>query len=91
MKNKTASSLSQMCKALGSPIRMKIFRHLKDANKCVCGKIVNILPIAQATVSQHLKVLKEAGLVTGKISGPSTCYCIDKGALKEFKKMVREL
>jgi len=78
-----------MCKALGSPIRMKIFEYLKKADKCICGEIVDILPIAQATVSQHLKVLKDAGLVNGTISGPKTCYCIDKTALKEFKRMVR--
>ncbi|PIR18109.1 MAG: transcriptional regulator [Deltaproteobacteria bacterium CG11_big_fil_rev_8_21_14_0_20_49_13] len=91
MKKKTNFDLSRMCKAFGHPIRMQIVKHLKGANKCVCGKIVDILPIAQATVSQHIKVLKEAGIISGKISGPSTCYCIDKGALKEFKRMVREL
>ncbi|MBI2092608.1 MAG: winged helix-turn-helix transcriptional regulator [Deltaproteobacteria bacterium] len=79
-----------MCKALGNPIRMKIFEHLKEADKCICGEIVNILPIAQATVSQHLKVLKTAGLIKGAICGPSTCYCINKDALDEFKKMVKE-
>ena len=90
MKNKTTCDTSQMCKALGNPIRMRIFKYLKDADKCICGEIVNILPIAQATVSQHLKVLKEAGLINGTICGPSTCYCINKKALKEFKKLVKK-
>ncbi len=90
MKKTRTDDLSNMCKALGNPIRMKIFKHLKDADKCICGEIVDILPIAQATVSQHLKVLKEVGLIEGTICGPSTCYCINKEALKEFKKMVKE-
>ena len=90
MKKTTGFDLSQMCKALGNPSRMKIFKHLKDANKCICGEIVNILHIAQATVSQHLKVLKDANLINGTICGPSTCYCINKMALKEFKRMVKE-
>lgn len=90
MKKKTDYDLSRMCKALGNPIRMRIFRHLKDADKCICCEIVDILPIAQATVSQHLKVLKEANLINGTIRGPSTCYCINKEALREFKKMIKE-
>lgn len=90
MKKKTSCNLCQIYKALGNPIRIKIFQYLKDTDKCVCGEIVNILPIAQATVSQHLRVLKEAGLIKGEISGSSTCYCINKETLKEFKKMVEE-
>jgi len=81
--------IAAMCKALGNPIRMQIFEYLKNTDKCICGEIVNILPIAQATVSQHLKVLKEAGLVQGTISGPSTCYCINRDGLKAFKQMVK--
>ncbi len=90
MKTKTTCDISLMCKALGNPIRTKIFKYLKDANKCICGQLVDILPIAQATVSQHLKVLKDAGLINGTINGPSTCYCINKAALKEFKRMVKD-
>lgn len=82
--------LSKICKALGNPIRLKIVNHLKRIDRCVCGEVVNILPIAQSTVSQHLKVLKDAGLISGKVSGPSTCYCINKEALKKFKNMVKE-
>lgn len=90
VKKKTPNNLALMCRALGNPIRMRIFKYLKDVDKCICGEIVDMLPIAQATVSQHIKVLKEAGLVKGTICGPSTCYCIDKEALKELKKMVKE-
>ncbi len=90
MKKKTSCDLGPMCKALGNPIRMKIFKHLKRSAKCICGDIVDKLPIAQATVSQHLKVLKEAGLICGKINGPSTCYCSNKNALKQLKKMIKD-
>lgn len=90
MKNRSTYDLSKMCKSLGNPIRIKIFKYLKDANKCICGEIVDMLPIAQATVSQHLKVLKDAGLINGEIDGPRTCYCINKEALKYLKKMVKE-
>lgn len=80
-----------MCKALGNPTRLKIMRHLKAAGRCICNEVVDALPIAQATVSQHLKVLKEAGLIKGEIMGPATCYCIDKEAVREFKKMAAKL
>lgn len=79
------------CKALGNPARLKIVRHLKKVNRCICGEVVDILPIAQATVSQHLKVLKDAGLIKGEIAGPATCYCIDKRAIERFKKEAARL
>ncbi|MDH3328744.1 MAG: metalloregulator ArsR/SmtB family transcription factor [Desulfobulbaceae bacterium] len=68
-------------KALGHPARIKILRHLLEENRCVCGRIVDILPLAQSTVSQHLKILKESGLVEGEVEGPKTCYCIDRKKL----------
>jgi ArsR family transcriptional regulator len=88
MNKNTPCDLTQMCKALGNPIRMKIFKYLKDADKCICGEIVNILPIAQATVSQHLKVLREAGLIRGEIEGPATCYCLDRENFRWLKEQV---
>lgn len=91
MKVDNKQKLARACKALGNPIRMEIFEYLRRAKGCICGDIVNILPIAQATVSQHLKVLKEADLISGTICGPSTCYCINKDALKEFKTLVKKL
>jgi DNA-binding transcriptional ArsR family regulator len=80
-----------ICKALSHPARIHILEYLKEADRCICGKIVEVLPLAQSTVSQHLKCLKEAGLVIGEVDGPRTCYCLDKGILKRFKKMVAAL
>ena len=72
---------ARMCKALGHPARFSILRQLLRENRCICGRIVEILPLAQSTVSQHLKVLKEAGLIRGEVEGPRTCYCVDKEQL----------
>ena len=77
--------LGRLCKALGHPVRVRIVRMLLSVNTCVCGDIVERLPLAQSTVSQHLKVLKEAGLIEGTIDGPRTCYCLNREALAEFK------
>lgn len=84
-------ALALICKALGHPARIRILQYLKEADRCICGKIVEILPLAQSTVSQHLKILKQAGLVIGEIEGPSTCYCLDKKKLSRFKNMVTDL
>ena len=73
--------LANLCKALAHPVRLKIIRHLLDEDRCICGRIVEVLPLAQSTVSQHLKILKEAGLVQGEVEGPKTCYCVDKKRL----------
>ncbi len=80
-----------VCKALGHPARIKIMEYLKEADKCVCGKIVRILPLAQSTVSQHLKCLKQAGLIWGEVDGPNTCYCLNKEVISKFKKTVESL
>ncbi len=77
-----------VCKALAHPIRLQILNHLQEAKGCLCGSLVDKLPLAQSTVSQHLKILKEAELVKGSIDGPRTCYCLNKEKLEEFKKMV---
>ena len=80
--------LAQMFKALGNPVRLEILRQLEDCHYCICNDIVAVLPLAQSTVSQHLKVLKEAGLIRGEIEGPATCYCIDYENLEWFKSRV---
>ena len=64
--------LAVRCKTLGHPVRIRILQFLKQADRCICGQIVDMLPLAQSTVSQHLKILKEAGLVVGEIEGPRT-------------------
>ena len=77
-----------MCKALAHPARIRIVEHLKVMDQCICGQIVDILPLSQSTVSQHLRILKTAGLVKGEVEGPRTCYCIDKEMFDRFKRMV---
>jgi len=83
--------LARLLKALSHPVRLTILEHLKRVNGCICGEIVEILPLSQSTVSQHLKHLKEAGLVKGEIEGPRTCYCVDHDALNRFKSAVNTL
>ena len=83
--------LAALCKALAHPARVRIVRLLMTVDTCVCGDIVEKLPLAQSTVSQHLKVLKDAGLVKGEIEGPRTCYYLDRSALKDLKTMVGEM
>lgn len=80
-----------MCKALGHPARIMIVNYLKKIDRCLCGDIVDLLPLAQSTVSQHLKCLKDAGLIKGEVEGPKTCYCIDKPMLDKFTMMVDAL
>jgi ArsR family transcriptional regulator len=82
------TALASLSKALGHPARVAIPRHLLQVDRCICGEIVNILPLAQSTVSQHLKQLKEAGLIRGEIEGPRICYCADKERLAVFKNLV---
>ncbi len=74
--------LAAQLKALSHPARLAILQTLAQRSACVCGEVVEVLPLAQATVSQHLRTLREAGLVRGEISGPSTCYCLDAEAVR---------
>jgi len=83
--------LARFCKALAHPARVHILEFLGTVDTCICGDIVEQLPLAQSTVSQHLKVLKEAGLVQGTIDGPRTCYCLNRQALVAFKELVVRL
>ena len=80
-----------MCKALGHPARIMIMNYLKKIDSCLCGDIVELLPLAQSTVSQHLKCLKDAGLIKGEVEGPKTCYCLNKTMLEKFTLMVEAL
>ncbi|MGO9571322.1 MAG: ArsR/SmtB family transcription factor [Desulfomonilaceae bacterium] len=86
-----AEAFALVCKALGHPARIKIMEYLRETDKCFCGKIVQILPLAQSTVSQHLKCLKEAGLIWGELEGPNTCYCLNREVIKKFKRTVESL
>jgi len=80
--------LAALAKALGHPARVQILRILVRRTSCICGDIVGELPLAQSTVSQHLKVLKEAGLIRGEVDGPRVCYCIEPRALRRLKVLV---
>ncbi len=86
-----AKRLAALAWALAHPARVQIVRLLLHRQACVCGEIVEVMPLAQSTVSQHLKILKESGLVQGEVDGPRICYCIDPAVLAELKTLVAEL
>ncbi|MEM1024798.1 MAG: metalloregulator ArsR/SmtB family transcription factor [Myxococcota bacterium] len=83
--------LARLAKAIAHPARIAILRILKTRRTCVCGEIVEELPLAQSTVSQHLKVLKEAGLIRGHIEGPRVCYCVEPAKLDRMKLLFHDL
>jgi DNA-binding transcriptional ArsR family regulator len=76
--------LAAFAKALAHPARIAILKMLAQNNDCICGEIVEVLPLAQSTVSQHLKELKNAGLIDGTVDGPRSCYCINWKAFQKF-------
>jgi len=82
--------LAGACKALAHPARLAILEALAQRGSCICGEIVQALPLSQATVSQHLKVLKQAGLILGETDGPRSCYCLDKDALRRLRADLEE-
>jgi ArsR family transcriptional regulator, arsenate/arsenite/antimonite-responsive transcriptional repressor len=77
--------IAQLAKAIGHPARIAIIQYLIGQQSCFCGDIVDELPLAQATVSQHLKELKDAGIIKGDISGAKTCYCINEKVWEEVR------
>lgn len=79
------NDIATLAKALGHPARIAIIDYLLTVDTCICGDIVNELPLSQPTVSQHLKELKNAGLIKGNIEGNSICYCIDEKALQKLQ------
>jgi ArsR family transcriptional regulator len=86
--NRDEIRLANMLKALGNPVRFSIMQHLAERQMCITGDIVEFTTLAQSTVSQHLKVLREAGLINGEIEGPATCYCISVEGLQFLKSQV---
>lgn len=86
-----AEDLAKLSWALAHPARVRIVRLLLSRNSCMCGEIVDEMPLAQSTVSQHLKILKETGLVQGEIDGPRVCYCINQAELARLKKLTGDL
>ena len=83
--------ISEIAKALSHPARISIIKFLAQQKSCICNDIVEHLPLSQSTVSQHLKELKNAGLIQGEIDGPRVCYCIDIGNWEKAKEIMFEL
>ncbi len=88
---KKEQELAELAKALSHPARIAILKVLAQKNECICGEIVEVLPLAQSTVSQHLKELKEAGLIKGEIEGAKVCYCIDEKEWKLAQAWINQL
>jgi ArsR family transcriptional regulator, arsenate/arsenite/antimonite-responsive transcriptional repressor len=80
--------LTAMLKALGNPIRFRMIQYLAENRMCITGDFVAFTTLAQSTVSQHLKVLREAGLIDGEVEGPATCYCISSDGLRFLKNQI---
>ncbi len=85
--------LAALTKALGHPARVRILRFLlaQDEGSCICGDICEHVPLAQSTVSQHLKVLRNAGVIRGTVDGPRVCYCVDRENLQQLKTLIERL
>ncbi len=85
------NEMAVLAKALGHPARIAIMEYLLSVDACICGDILNELPLAQATVSQHLKELKNAGLIQGTIEGNAICYCVNETTLEKFNTYLQQL
>lgn len=88
--NNSQNRLADLAKALGHPARIAILQFLAKQNVCICGDIVEEIPLSQATVSQHLAELKRVGIIKGEIEGPRICYCIDQKAWNEAKQLLSQ-
>jgi ArsR family transcriptional regulator len=89
--NKDDKELAAYAKALGHPIRVQIMRQLERKGACQTGSLVDSLPVAQSTVSEHLRILREAGLVSGEIDGPRRCYCVNAEGLSKARRLFQDL
>ena len=85
------NQLATLAKALGHPARIAILDYLLQVDTCICGDIVNELPLAQPTISQHLRELKNAGLIKGSVEGNAICYCIDETVLEILQKYFKTI
>ncbi len=84
-------ALARLARGVAHPLRVRILRLLLERGSCVCGDIVDEVPRAQSTVSQHLKVLKESGLIDGEVEPPRVCYCVNPDGVRQLKKLIGEL
>jgi DNA-binding transcriptional ArsR family regulator len=91
LENKTLVRTAALAKAIGHPVRIAILQFLADRDVCICGDITDVIPLAQSTVSQHLKVLKEAGLIKGDVEGVKTCYCLNRDGIRELEQLFTSL
>jgi ArsR family transcriptional regulator, arsenate/arsenite/antimonite-responsive transcriptional repressor len=88
---KKEQELAEIAKALSHPARIAILKVLAQKAECICNEIVEVLPLAQSTVSQHLKELKNAGLIEGTLDGPRSCYCINWKAFEKYSNDITTL
>jgi ArsR family transcriptional regulator len=89
--SQTDETLAKMAWAIAHPARVKLLRILIERSSCVCGELVELMPLSQSTVSQHLKILKESGIVQGEIAGPKVCYCVNQNGLTLLKTLIIDL
>lgn len=83
--------LARMCKALAHPARLQLLRHLIDYGECYFGNLTDVLPLAPSTISQHVSILKDAGLIEGSSDVQRVCYCVNQQRLQQFKNIIGEL
>ncbi len=89
--NADDGELAALCKALAHPVRVRILRLLAEEKCCVCGEVVEVIGLAQSTVSEHLRILKAVGLLSGEVEGPRVCYCVNPEALKRLRSLLAGL
>lgn len=88
--SKKENELADFANAISHPARVAILKEIAKRETCICGEVVEILPLAQSTVSQHLKELLKAGLITGTVEGVKSCYCINYKTFEKFEKIFNE-
>lgn len=89
--NISPEEMAQLCKALGHPARVRIVTYLIAHGTCYFGNLSSIIPLSPSTISQHLSILKDSGLILGSADDQRTCYCVDKDRLALFKRLVASL
>jgi len=86
--NEQQNQLAEFAKAFAHPARVAIIQQLLQKKSCICGDLVDVLPLSQSTISQHLKELKRIGIIRGEIDGPKVCYCIDEKTWAKAREML---
>ncbi len=89
--DKTQNQIAEFAKAFAHPARVAIIQQLAKRESCICGDLVDVLPLSQSTISQHLKELKRIGIITGEVEGPRVCYCINQDAWQKAKAALVDL